>query len=255
MFLSQLIINTAGNPDQPRPGREWIKHTYRVHQRIWMAFPDEHKRLADPFFLGSWTNSQGIKPRRNEAGFLFRVEPDLPARVLVQSVLRPDWDYAFQNAQHLLAEAPSVREFDPALKVGTEYRFRLTMLMVKRRADKDDKSKSPTEHPIRCFLPSVNPGEPPRPDVKFTAWREKLAAEALRHGFELGAYPSKLSVQPVRHLLMKPLADGTSMPFNAAMFEGMLACTDAEKLKSAVISGIGRGKAFGMGLLSLAVPK
>jgi CRISPR system Cascade subunit CasE len=45
------------------------------------------------------------------------------------------------------------------------------------------------------------------------------------------------------------------MPFNAAMFEGMLACTDADKLRSAVISGIGRGKAFGMGLLSLAVPK
>ena len=90
MFLSQLLVNTAGNPDQPRPGRDWVRQTYRVHQRIWMAFPDENKRKADPFFLGTWSDSDGPKPRRSETGFLFRVEPDLPTRVLVQSVFRPD---------------------------------------------------------------------------------------------------------------------------------------------------------------------
>jgi hypothetical protein len=51
---------------------------------------------------------------------------------------------------------------------------------------------------------------------------------------------------------MKPKGDGTSEPFNAALFEGDLICTDAGKLADAVVNGVGRGRAFGMGLLSLA---
>ena len=255
MFLSQLIVNTAGNPDQPRPGRDWVRQIYRVHQRIWMAFPDEHKRKADPFFLGEWSAPDSRKPRRTEAGFLFRVEPDLPTRVLVQSVLKPDWDYAFQNARHFLAETPEVREFNPELVQGSIYRFRLTMLMVKRRTLKEGETRSTTEHPIRCLIPSTNPGDPPVLDPKFTAWREKLKTEGLSHGFEPGIYPQKLSVAPVRNLLMKPESNGKSKPFNAAMFEGELICTDVAKLKSAILNGIGRGKAFGMGLLSLAKAK
>jgi CRISPR system Cascade subunit CasE len=50
------------------------------------------------------------------------------------------------------------------------------------------------------------------------------------------------------------MKDGAAS-FNAAAFDGMLKCVDAERLRSAVINGVGRGKAFGMGLLSLAVPK
>lgn len=220
-----------------------------------MAFPDENKRKADPFFLGTWSDSDGPKPRRSETGFLFRVEPDLPTRVLVQSVFRPDWDYAFQNARQLLEAPPVVREFDPALKVGLNYRFRLAMLMVKRRTAKGSEKGKPAEHPIRCFLPSSTPGGPLLPDPKFTAWREKLTSDASRHGFELGEFSARLSVTPVRSLQMKPGTDGKAMPFNAAMFEGELRCVDAEKLKTALVTGIGRGKAFGMGLLSLAVLK
>jgi CRISPR system Cascade subunit CasE len=43
--------------------------------------------------------------------------------------------------------------------------------------------------------------------------------------------------------------------FNAALFDGVLTCTSADRLKTAVINGVGRGKAFGMGLLSLAALK
>jgi CRISPR system Cascade subunit CasE len=252
MFLSQLLVNTAGHPDQPRPGREWIKQTYRVHQRIWMAFPNEERRRNDPFFLGTWSSEKGPKPRRDEAGFLFRIEPDLPTRVLVQSVLRPDWDYAFQNAPYLLAAPPLVREFSPTPQVGQSYRFRLIMLMVKRRTRREGEGKARSEHPIRCLLPPVKPGDRPRLDPAFTAWRERLTAAGSRHGFELGEYPQRLSVQPAPHLKMKPGGDGPADAFNAALFEGELVCTDTTRLTEAVINGIGRGRAFGMGLLSLA---
>ena len=196
------------------------------------------------------------KPQRKDAGFLFRVEPDRPTRVLVQSVLKPDWEYAFQNARHLLAGEPAVREFDPEFANGQAYRFRLMMLMVKRRTGPaSDASKSRSEHPIRCLLDPAAEGERQRPDPNFTAWRDRLAQEGTRHGFTLDEYPSHLTVQPTSHLLMKPKAAGRPEPFNAACFDGLLTCTDATALRAAVMNGIGRGKAFGMGLLSLATPR
>ena len=256
MFLSQLLVNTGSDPDKPCPGLEWIKQTYRVHQRIWMAFPDDQRRTEDPFFLGTWTMANEPKPQRKAAGFLFRVEPDRPTRVLVQSVLKPDWEYAFQNARHLLAAKPAVREFEPEFINGQAYCFRLVMLMVKRRTGPAGEApKSRSEHPIRCLLPPTVEGEKPRPDPTFTAWRERLAQEAAKHGFTLGEYPTHLSVQPTSHLLMKPKADGRPERFNAACFDGLLTCTDATALRAAAVNGIGRGKAFGMGLLSLATSR
>jgi len=254
MFLSQILVNPGSHPDQPRPGLDWAKQSYRVHQRIWMAFPDDHRQKEDPFFLGTWSTEAMPKPRRQDGGFLFRIEPDPPMRVLVQSSVRPNWDYAFQNASYLLAGAPQVREFDPSFEAGAVYRFRLVMQMVKRRTvpatELKDGQKPRSEHPIRCLLPPVNGTDRPRPDPEFRAWKERLSAVALRSGFTTG---EQLRVQPVTNLSMKP--EGRLIPtrFNAAMFEGVLRCADAKLLREAVVNGIGRGKAFGMGLLSLAV--
>ncbi len=242
MFLSQLLVNMGDDPDKPRPGLEWLKQTYRVHQRIWMAFPDVQRREADPFFLGEWTTEPGPKPKRDSAGFLFRIEPDRPTRILVQSVARPDWNYAFQNARYLLKDDPAIREFDPSVESGQAFRFRLTMLMVKRRSKRrrQEDPKAPLESPIRCLVGNA-------PDPEFTAWRTRLKEIGEKHGFELGPF----RVQPERSLRMKD----KTVRFNAAIFDGVLTCTDPARLKAAVINGIGRGKAFGMGLFSLAALK
>ncbi len=257
MFLSQLLVNPGSHPDKPRPGVDWMKQTYRVHQRIWMAFPETQRMSEDPFFLGTWSSDSLAKPRREEGGFLFRIEPEPPLRILVQSSEKPKWDYAFQNAPYLLADAPQVREYEPSFKAEDRYRFRLVMLMVKRRTVPasaiTDGTKARTEHPIRCLLPATEPNGKARPDPDFSAWRDRLGEVAERSGFAVGEYPKHLRVQPVRNLHMKPAGNTPGKPFNAAMFEGVLTCTDPRLLQEAVINGIGRGKAFGMGLLSLAV--
>lgn len=259
MFLSQLLVNPGSHPDKPRPGLDWIKQTYRVHQRIWMAFPDTHRMKEDPFFLGTWSADSLVKPQRQEGGFLFRIEPEPPLRILVQSMEKPNWEYAFQNAPHLLAGMPQVREYDPSFKAGDSFRFRLAMLMVKRRTvptqSLTEGVKARSEHPIRCLLPAEEPNGKPRPDPDFTAWRERLDAVATKHGFTVGAYPKQLKVQPLTNLHMKPEGNKQGKRFNAAMFEGLLTCTDPTTLREAVMNGIGRGKAFGMGLLSLAVTR
>ena len=220
MYLSQLLVNMGGDPDKPRPGLAWIKQTYRVHQRIWMAFPDDVRRAEDPFFLGQWTSEATAQPQRSKGGFLFRIEPDHPTRILVQSLLKPDWAYAFQNAPYLLAEPPKVREFAPEIAVGQRYRFRLVMLMVRRRSKKHRQAdpKAPLEVPIRCD------------DAAFTAWRDRLWDASTAHGFEV----NDVIVQPNRRLRMK---DGAAS-FNAAAFDGLLTCTDAERLRSAVVNSL-----------------
>lgn len=256
MFLSQLLVNPGDHPDKPRPGLGWIKQTYRVHQRIWMAFPDTHRMKEDPFFLGTWSSDSLAKPKRQEGGFLFRIEPEPPLRILVQSTEKPRWDYAFQNAPHLLAGEPQVREYVPTFVAGQTFRFRLVAQMVSRRTIPAGKlldgQKARSEHPIQCLLPADGDGRR-KPDPKFTAWRQRLGVWAERHGFTVGDYPKQLRVQPVTSLTMKPVGQQRPKHFNAAIFEGLLTCVDPERLHAAVLNGVGRGKAFGMGLLSLAV--
>ncbi len=257
MYLSQLLVNPGSDPDRPRLGAEWLKQTYRVHQRIWMAFPSGASLQADPFFLGRWPGPPLPRAPRGEAGFLFRIEPEAPLRILVQSSLRPNWDYAFQNARQLLADQPQVRLFNPVLEPGCAYRFRLIMQMVSRRTIPPPPpgatpSKRRTEHPIRCLIPSSVPGVPPQPDLGYNAWRARLSAIAPKAGFEVDTGTADLSVRPADHLFMKPEAGLPARRFNAALFDGTLRCTDPGLLCRSVMNGVGRGKAFGMGLLSLA---
>jgi CRISPR system Cascade subunit CasE len=258
MYLSQLRVNMGSDPDKPCPGREWIKQTYRVHQRLWMAFPDANRVVDDPFFLGRWKHNENIGAKRSEGGFLFRIEPDRPVRILVQSALKPDWDYAFQNAPYLLDGPPQEREFSPVFSTGMTYRFRLVMLMVRRATNRNDSGErqkgagSRKEHQIRCLLPDDGSGTRKR-DPHHTAWRERLCQAGAVHGFKVDADLSRLRVSPHTTLRMKPLGRGQPDSFNAALFDGSLTCTDSSLLQSAVANGIGRGKAFGMGLMSLAV--
>lgn len=257
MFLSQLLVNPGSHPDKPRPGVEWIKQTYRVHQRIWMAFPDTHRVKEDPFFLGTWASGTGNKPQRAESGFLFRIEPESPLRILVQSVTQPNWEYAFQNAPHLLAAPPQVREFAPRFKEGQVFRFRLVMQMVTRRTVPKSQVipigvKRRSEHPIPWSGTDsadlgIAPGHPAG-----SAWRAKLERAATSAGFDLSPFMNQLRIQPVRNLFMKPEPGQPPRSFQAGLFDGQLACTDPERLRDSVVNGIGRGKAFGMGLLSLA---
>lgn len=256
MFLSQLIVNQGTHPDQPRPGLTWLRNTYSVHQRLWMAFPGEARVEEDPFFLGTWTKPSGEKRGRTSEGFLFRIEPDHPPRILVQSVLQPNWDYAFRNAPHLLSGPPRVREVDPSFEAGQKYRFRLVMQMVRRRsvplAASVDGGKRRSEHPIRCLLPSPADTKEQKVDPALTAWRDRLGEAAEAAGFRVGRSPQSLRVAPVRNLRMKGAPGKVGDRFNAALFDGLITCTDPVLLKRALIQGVGRGKAFGMGLLSLA---
>ena len=149
MFLSCLLIDTGINPDRPRPGRVWLRNLYHVHQRLCMAFPSPRRKERDPDFLAPYApgdfpeqrhladkKKAEVEPemlkhvhsqRSPDSGFLFRIDPgpDGRAVILVQSAVKPDWDYAFQNAGFLLAAPAEVKVYEPGFAAGQRLRFRV----------------------------------------------------------------------------------------------------------------------------------
>ena len=281
MFLSLLHVNMGKDPDHPGPGRKWLGDVYRVHQRLWMAFADDKRCDEDPFFLGVWSGPSlpERKPKRHEAGFLFRIERDGCPRILVQSVEEPKWDYAFQNAPYLLVRKPDVREYDPALLRDQSYRFRLLANVVNPKSVVHPDGKMRTTRSgltIHCRKRTeipIFPGPVPDPlpvdpierqsvlRARWDPWRKWLERMGVERGFRVvDEQASPLLMEAVHSIVRNPGKDrgGSNQDnpnqkrYNAGLFEGVLVCTDPDQLRDAVINGVGHAKAFGFGLLSIA---
>lgn len=265
MYLSLLHVN-VGN----RPGRQWLGNVYRVHQRLWMAFADKQRKASDPFFLGTWSGPEipEPKPKRQDAGFLFRIERDGPARILVQSAEPPDWGYAFQNAPYLLSCKAQTREFIPVPCKDQRYRFRLLANVINSqgvpRANgsvRTTKSgftiprRTRKATPVRLApLPETLPAEAEESRrvlaARFDPWRAWLAQMA--QGFHvMDDEKQPLRIETVFTLVRHPSWDKPKR-FNAGIFDGLLEVTDAAAFRQTLACGIGPAKAFGFGLLSIA---
>lgn len=278
MFLSQLCVNAGDDPDRPCPGRQWVGNLYRVHQRLWMAFPDSADREADPFFLGNWEAPARpeAKAGRGQVGFLFRVEREGRPRILVQSAQRPDWKYAFQNARYLLADEPKLREFDPSPREGELYRFRLLANVVQSTSAVHPGGEMRKSRPIARRVrkeilvhPLPFPTALPADGVervrllreRWDPWRDWLRGLGSSRGFRIvDDERSPLLMQSVHTVVRRPRKNADNANgggadekrYNAGLFDGVLACTSAGDLRSAIANGVGHGKAFGFGLLSIA---
>lgn len=263
MYLSHLMIDVGSNPDRPRPGRMWLRNIYHVHQRLCMAFPSAARKQSDPSFLQPFKEDDFPLLRKTIAtngesrhSFLFRVDNDADrngprAIILVQSNLRPDWEYAFQNAP-LLAAPPETKVYDCAFRNGDRLRFRIRINLTQKaknsrsgedlrkyseRIDAHGRKKSQSKR-IALILDKEH-------DPEQTV-REWFALKAARSGFDIQHFRLLSLGWTVGH---KPNA-GT-MRFRWALLEGSLSVSDAEVFSRAIASGIGSAKAFGLGLLSV----
>jgi len=241
MYLSCLLIDVGKNPDRPRPGRLWLRNLYHVHQRLCMAFPSAPKVADDGGFLKPFKpgdlEEQVHVARASDAGFLFRVDPQLGGRavILVQSAVKPAWEYAFRNAGHFLAEPPKVKALDLSFRIAQRLRFHLRANPTERRVFGEP---LPGQKPSGKRI-GVHGEEMQR------AWLDRKAAE---NGFRIlscvvtdrGFQTSRRSPgsPPIRHLCVD--------------FDGILEVTEPELFLDAFQSGIGSAKGFGFGLLSVA---
>lgn len=252
MYQSSLLIDIGDSPDRPRPGRLWLRNLYHVHQRLCMAFPSGSRKATDPDFLKPYApddfkTGHVHVTRKQDAGFLFRIDPhsDGRAAILVQSAMKPDWGYAFHNASYFLAAPSEVKSFDPRFTKGQRLRFRL----VANPTRKIDTKSGPDGR-------KRNGKRVPVPTDQLLDWFSRKADVS---GFSIDK--NSTTVQPGYVYCKKPenrregdLKDKRKDSGRrcSVCFEGVLAVTDPVRFNETLVRGIGSGKAFGFGLISVA---
>jgi len=169
MYLSRLLVDVGHDPDKHRPGRNWLRDIYAVHQRLCMAFPDKKRETDDAPFLAPHrtddfrvarlTSNTAVREQRSStAGLLFRIDPIMTqfsehdrldgdeqheyarAMILVLSAQQPNWEYAFQNSRMLLAAQPEQKRYEPEFKQGERYRFRILMNLSQKISQRKRKT-------------------------------------------------------------------------------------------------------------------
>ncbi len=237
-FLSRLFLNPRN-----RDVRRDLADCHDLHRTLLSAFPQAQ-----------------TKPARDEFGLLYRVEinPRSGAvAAIVQSQITPDWrelpdGYLLDGENN-----PACKAVDGAygaLCEGRQLIFRLRANPT-RKIDTKTKPDGKKNNGKRVEI---------RGEENQIAW---LQRKAEQHGFRLLSVSVNPGVANVRITPENKVfgwrgsdSDGQSyngntkrrLTFGAVLFEGSLEITDAEKFRQTLADGIGSGKAYGFGLLSIA---
>ena len=176
-----------------------------------------HRTLSKAFGEG--------QPEMQRARCLFRLEEAQKSDgtyVLVQSRVAPEWQRLMPITDYLL-HPPQTKSIDLNLPVGARLAFRL-------RAN-----------------PTVFQGGKRNPIKEEDAQLEWLVRKGTAHGFR----PGMVQVTRVEVVQFCTAAD-RAVTMQAVQYDGVLTVTEAQEFSSALEGGIGSGKGFGFGLLSIA---
>lgn len=151
-------------------------------------------------------------------------------------------------AQFGTKEPPETRDYDPLLgriAAGSRWQFRLHANPTYSSKSKDGRGKVHACTLVR-MPENYKPGMPePKTQI---GW---LMRQAEARGF--AAEEDAFDVTGTRwYTFIKKT--GERVRLLGVTYEGMLTVTDAEKFREALLDGIGRGKAYGMGLLTVMRP-
>lgn len=241
MYLSQLQLEPRS-----RTARRWLADCHELHRGIMAAFPHVEMDAA-----------------RAALGVLFRVDyaRDGRATVLVQSKALPDWTALPALVASSIAGPKEIAGAFAAVAAGDELRFRLRANPTRRVSKWAAAPDSNRER--REDASAVGKRVDLRSEAEQVAWLERRGATS--DGFELlrvRAFPGNAG-ETVAAARADPAGrlegvredsrgDRRKLTFGTVVFEGLLRVTDPGRFRAALESGIGPGKAFGCGLLSLA---
>lgn len=210
-----------------------------------------HGRLLEAFAPGT---------TRAEHGLLYRLEPDPRGDrgrivALVQSTVVPNWSHLPAGYLHGddwaaggddLPDPPKpLHEPYRALQAGDVLRFRLRANPTKK-IHTTEETRTPGK---RATGP--NGTRKPLTRDELPAW---LARKGEQHGFRL--LDARHQPDPIAGKEQTGFKgtrpDRTRLTHAAVLFEGVLEITGADLFRAALWGGIGPGKAYGFGLLSIA---
>lgn len=216
MFLSRVKLNT-----QKKATQMALALPNRIHGAVEAAFPERHERK------------------------LWRIDTLFGERYLM--ILSPGTpDLSNIQKQFGYDDVPGeTRDYTPLLNRvidGSRWQFRLVANPTFAKAQAEGRGQ------VHAHVS----------DRYLTMWLFKKAAangfsvSPLKNTVECGilADAATFAITEKRWISFKK-KDGSLVRFKAVSFEGMLTVTDADKMRSALTRGIGREKAYGMGLLTL----
>jgi CRISPR system Cascade subunit CasE len=244
LYLSRLILNPRS-----RAVRWDIGNCHELHRTILRALPQ--------------VEENGAKARER-FGVLHRLEIDQrrpKLTLLVQSFLKPDWsrlpsDYLLLTDEENPACKP-VHETYSRLGAGQCLTFRVRANPTRRVSGKN--TQEAQWHGKRVEI---------RDEGQQIAWLQRKGQEA---GFKLASVRINPTVPNVNLAPQGKLfgyrrnseetsagpayeVSGSSrrMSFGSVLFEGELIVIEVKAFREALVKGIGSGKAYGFGLLSIA---
>jgi CRISPR system Cascade subunit CasE len=217
MYLSRLILNPRS-----RAVQRDLAQPHALHQTILRAFPDNLEQTNERVLYR-------LDQTRNN---------DL--HLLVQSHDAPDWSHLLHNGYLLpgAQENPVVKTVTLQVQPNQRLGFRLRANPTKRlSAGTGNKGKRIGLYKLE---EQIN-------------WLQRKAAE---HGFRVDSVMPSQQQRIQGHIPRKE-GQAADQPahdakFFSVQFDGILQVTDPERFLNAVQAGIGSGKAFGFGLLSVA---
>lgn len=241
MYLSRLILNPRS-----RNVQRDLADPYELHRTVLRGFPTGEVKV--------------VRNAADAAGVLYRVDPHPQSKLpilLVQSQIAPDWSFlqaeTFQS--YLIAPGadheepnPAVKERNLTLQAGQTLAFRLRANPTKRLSA----GKGHTGKRVGIYA-----------ETEQRAW---LTNKAQQSGFRILraeiSQGDKVQWRALRQVERQQLAekhDAVTTEKRPAkpgllevQFDGILQVTDVDCFLAALAAGIGSGKAFGFGLLSLA---
>ncbi|PKN75262.1 MAG: type I-E CRISPR-associated protein Cas6/Cse3/CasE [Candidatus Cloacimonetes bacterium HGW-Cloacimonetes-2] len=255
MYLSQLLVDTGGNPDRPRPGRMWIGNAYNIHRRLSMAFPRYETLLNDPDSLKPF-NPAMLEDRP----FLFRLDNNVSddgqrAIIIVQSSLKPNWDWCFHNAPDFLAAPPQMKNYDPDYQSGETLRYRIKLNPTIKSSSQKSINAITGEAGKNSKRLALTWDKDSDPETAINIW---FAKKAESSGFKLiqskliqlsWVYGSKMKAADEQNEAGK--VQHHKMKFRSALLEGILEVTDPSSFNRCICDGIGSAKSMGFGLLTV----
>jgi CRISPR system Cascade subunit CasE len=233
MYLSRLVLNPRS-----RLVRHDLADCQSLHRTVLSSFP---------------IKSDGVGARE-EFGVLHRLEPSRRGAapvLLVQSAEAPDWsrlppDYLAPSATSTNPAAVPLRSFLDSLQQGERLRFRLRANPTKK-VDTKSGPNGERRNGRRVKL---------KTEAEQIAWLQRKASEG---SFEVlavktSADSAALDVIDEGHAKgWRPGADGRlgHLTFGTVLYDGHLRIIDPEVFRRTLERGLGSGKAYGFGLLSV----
>jgi len=240
MYLTRMVLNT-----QSRKVWNDLGNPQQLHRTVSSAFP----KIEDQMHLPHHER----KSPRSEFNLLHRLEFDRStgkAVLLVQSNARPDWSSLVEGYAHKI-ESKTLHDKYAGIANGLILQFRLQANPTKRIGKSDNIADAKFKDPDKRRRVDI------RTDEGRIAWLKRKGEEC---GFRITGLKIKDSVENLASVQQGKVEfrrerTAPKVTLGSVVFEGVLQVTDSDAFKNALERGIGTGKAYGFGLLSIAPVK